>query len=375
MKDLQLPHFEYGDVWQRLQKETRPIVIYGMGNGADKLLARLNAYGIAYADFFASDGFVRGHAFHGKRVLSFSEICQKYTDFVILLSFASARREVLDLLYGMSERHPFLMPDLPVAGEQTFDAAFYETYHHDFDFVMNMWADKTSAEVYSSVLHYKLSGDISFLRHCHQDKKEQYALFSCADVHHAIDVGAYRGDTLKEMADFFPSLKSAIAIEPDQKSFQKLEAFAQIFSFDVQPIRAAAWSHNGNTVFHESGNRNSSLVGASYEHVDASVQLLSLDSLTDATRIDYIKYDVEGAEREALLGSASTIRRDRPILAVSLYHRSEDLFALPLLLRERCTDYSFYLRRTECLPAWELTMIAVPNEKKVIDRMSNTYII
>ena len=42
-------------------------------------------------DFFASDEFVRGHYFHGKKVLKFSEARQKYDDFIILLSFASWR--------------------------------------------------------------------------------------------------------------------------------------------------------------------------------------------------------------------------------------------------------------------------------------------
>ena len=54
-----------------------------MGNGADKLIARFEKYGIKISDFFASDGFVRGHEFHGMRVKSFSEIKAEYPDFVI----------------------------------------------------------------------------------------------------------------------------------------------------------------------------------------------------------------------------------------------------------------------------------------------------
>ena len=77
------------DLWSYLEQTDKPIVMYGMGNGADKILERLDARNIEIADFFASDGFVRGHSFHGKTVLSFSEIKEKYPDFIILLSFAS----------------------------------------------------------------------------------------------------------------------------------------------------------------------------------------------------------------------------------------------------------------------------------------------
>ena len=59
---------ETTDVWQTLKTTNKPIVFYGMGNGADKILAVMDGLGVEVSDFFASDGFVRGHTFHGKRV-------------------------------------------------------------------------------------------------------------------------------------------------------------------------------------------------------------------------------------------------------------------------------------------------------------------
>ena len=67
-------HFSGSELWTVLQNTRLPIVMYGMGNGADKILEVLDKKEIAVSDFFASDGFVRGHSFHGKRVLSFEEI-------------------------------------------------------------------------------------------------------------------------------------------------------------------------------------------------------------------------------------------------------------------------------------------------------------
>ena len=48
------------DMWDRIAADTRPIAVYGMGNGADKLFERLGKYGVSVSDVFASDGFVRG---------------------------------------------------------------------------------------------------------------------------------------------------------------------------------------------------------------------------------------------------------------------------------------------------------------------------
>ena len=66
------------DLWKKLAASDKTVVMYGMGNGADKILAVCERYGIVVADFFASDGFVRGQKFHDKTVLSFSAIKEKY---------------------------------------------------------------------------------------------------------------------------------------------------------------------------------------------------------------------------------------------------------------------------------------------------------
>ena len=51
------------DMWDDIAEDGRPIAVYGMGNGADKLINKGEEYGISFKDIFASDGFVRGHFF------------------------------------------------------------------------------------------------------------------------------------------------------------------------------------------------------------------------------------------------------------------------------------------------------------------------
>ena len=100
---------------------------------------------------------------------------------------------------------------------------------------------------------------------------------------------------------------------------------------------------------------------ASFEHRDTIVSLIKIDDIT-YEKIDYIKYDVEGAEAEALLGSERTILRDRPALLVSLYHRSRDIFEIVNTLGEKYPFYKMYLRRLKCVPAWEIDLILVNEE-------------
>lgn len=57
---------------------------------------------------------------------------------------------------------------------------------------------------------------------------------------------------------------------------------------------------------------------------------------------DYIKMDIEGYEKEALLGAASYLRDRETILAISAYHRPDDFFAIPLCIQELCGGYGFF---------------------------------
>ncbi len=367
-EDFFLPDYPaVSDVWKDLQQEKRPIVVYGMGNGADKLLLRFAEYGISVADFFASDGFVRGHSFHGKRVLSFSEIREKYKEFRIVLSFASNRKDVLSMLYEMKEQYGITMPDLPVCGDGTFNAAFYNAHFDEVNATDTILADEQSKRLYRSILQYKLSGDIGYLARELSTPEECYALFETERIRTAIDAGAYNGDTVRELLLINPKIKHMIAIEPDQRNYKKLDTFAKsMIGTDITAIHAAVGKENGTVLLNASGNRNTTLSEGSYKKRSEEVGLVKIDSLATDTNVDYIKYDVEGAERDALIGSRETILRDRPYLTVSAYHRNEDIFALPLMLHEWLPDYLFYFRRTPSLPAWELRLIAVPKEKSAI---------
>ena len=60
-------------------------------------------------------------------------------------------------------------------------------------------------------------------------------------------------------------------------------------------------------------------------------------------KIDFLKMDIEGSELGALQGGEKALRRWRPKLAISLYHRPEDLFSIPLWLSALDCGYRFFL--------------------------------
>ena len=161
--------------------------------------------------------------------------------------------------------------------------------------------------------------------------------------------------------------EKAIAFEPDQRNFRKLSDYAGsvLDSLDLTCVNAVAWSENTSLAFDSSGNRNAGVLRADVQNSKNEVSAFTVDSVIDGESVDYIKYDVEGSEYEALMGSTKTIAEFAPTLLVSAYHRSEDLFKLPLLLHQLNKEYKIYLRKLRYIPAWDLNLYAVKEVKNV----------
>ena len=87
--------------------------------------------------------------------------------------------------------------------------------------------------------------------------------------------------------------------------------------------------------------------GYSLETVDKErLPIRTIDTFLSAgtvPRVDFLKMDVEGSELEALRGAEGTLRRYKPKLAISVYHKFSDLFEIPFFIEKLGLGYRFYL--------------------------------
>lgn len=341
------------DLWTYLQGANKPIVIYGMGNGADKIADELERRGLSVSAYFASDDFVRGQSFRSLRVMKFDEVRTIFDDFIILIAFASSLPDVMARMYALDAEYEVYAPDVPVVGGAVFDLAFYEAHRREFDEARFLLADEESRRIFDAVIAYKLTGKLCYLKEATTSPDEVFEGLIASEYYEScVDLGAYNGDSVREFMARFPKLSQVISFEPDRRNFRKLTSFVEQNGLDfVECHNCAAYSENGEMAFSQSGNRN-----ARAGEGKGSVAVRTLDSVLDGRRVDYIKYDVEGSEYEALVGSLKTIRRYSPDLLVSVYHRNEDLFRLPLFLHTVDPEYRFYLRRFAYVPAWDLNL-------------------
>lgn len=357
-----LPHFvtETQSVWDILRHETRPIVLYGMGDGAEKILQVCRARDISIAGIFASDEFVRGHSFAGYPVRRRAEQEQKFGDFVTLIAFASSRPEVLEKFNELDRTHTTYAPDVPVADGALFDLEFVSTHAKELEQAYALMTDARSREVFAATVNFKLSGKLHWLRDYTDSRETAFARYlKPSRAEHFTDLGAYNGDTIRELLSYTGGQYASItALEPDKRTFRKLENYAaEAALHDLRLVNAGAWHTPGELLFAGKAGRNSVLTpvmhAVSHDHRTISVPVESVDHVLNGAPCTLLKLDVEGAERQALEGARRTIQTFHPKISLSAYHRSEDLYELPLLLREMCPSVCIGMLHHPYVPAWE----------------------
>lgn len=351
-------------VWDYLAEAKKPIVMYGMGDGAEKILAVMERYGIKPAEFMASDEFVRGHSFKGYKVKKLSEIEKQYDDFIIVVCFGTQLPEVLERIGEIAEKHEILAPDVPVIGEGLFDSDYISDNECNIMLLRPLLADDLSREVFDKLMKYRITGNIGILRSCETPQSEAMELLKIGRNETYVDLGAYNGDTIEQFLRLTDKqFEKIYALEPDKRNYSKMRRRHYCLGSGVfEHYNAAAWSEDTTLTFYSKSGRNSALTdNRSIETKGrvTEVEGKSVDSMLGGKKATVIKYDVEGSEEQALLGSAETIARYKPRLIVSLYHRTEDMIKLPLLIHELNPEYKLYLRHHPYIPAWDTNLYCI----------------
>lgn len=133
--------------------------------------------------------------------------------------------------------------------------------------------------------------------------------------------------------------KAIYAFEPDGESLRKLYELAEK-NKHMQVFEEGLWSEEAALSF-SSGKAENCAVSADGDSV---IRVTSIDKKLEGKKISFIKMDIEGSEMEALLGAADTIRKQRPKLAICVYHKPEDIIEIPEKILEMNPAYKLYLR-------------------------------
>jgi len=171
-----------------------------------------------------------------------------------------------------------------------------------------------------------------------------------------VDCGAHNGSVTKKFVEVTNRKYNKIyAIEADKDNFAALEDNLRNIP-NCTTIKCALGAKEGEEKFYQGFDYASKVNKFGNE----TVKITKLDSLNIPAT--FIKMHLEGGELSSLAGALNTIKKYRPILAVTIYHNPDGVFKIPLYLMGCAQKYRYYMR----LDSWGGTgavFYAIPEER------------
>lgn len=252
------------------------------------------------------------------------------------------------------------MPEIEAARYWVAPPSFYAEKWSSFLSGTDLWDDEASREIYRRILWFRLARNLA--AHPPPQLDCQYAprdLPPWREPVRFLDGGACVGEALQTLLKTGSQIERYYAWEPDLANFEKLESYLQQ---ECPQLTATLFPCGlGSKTASLSFTGGLGAASAITEGGRDKTVVLSADQVLRNQSVNLVKLDVEGAEIEALLGMRSLIERERPGLAVCVYHQPDDIFTIPALIKSWNLSYRLHLR-AHCWNTFDTVLYALPAE-------------
>lgn len=366
--------------WERLAPDfkTRPVVLFGAGGIGRKTLRGLRLLGVEPVAFADNNASLHGRDVEGIPVFSLIDAVARWgsdATFIVTIWGGHSPDRMADRIrtvgalgakmvasfYPLFTRYaehflPHYACDLPHRVYENRDAVIE---------VGNLWTDEASRDEYLAQIEWRAKMQFAFPEPVSHEIYFPNDLLALSARETFVDCGAFDGDTLRSFLGAVDGeFEAAIGFEPDPQNFASLQAWAGDQTdavrakIEVAPYAIADVA--GTLRFAADGTEASSV----REGGEIEVQATTLDRYFGERRVTYLKMDIEGAELSALRGAARLIARERPVLAVCIYHQQSHIWEIPAQINAMVEDYDFFLR-PHLLEGWDTVCYAIPRERRV----------
>ena len=197
-------------------------------------------------------------------------------------------------------------------------------------------ADNESRRVLEAIINFRLTFNLRYLAKIQSKNKQYFDEDFFKPGHHVfVDGGAYDGSTIKEFIKLCPEYRSIYAYEPGN-IYNKLRDLYYSFP-KIIALNMALSNSKGTTYL--------SGIGASSHLSKSGLPIITTNIDNIGETITFLKLDVEGSESLAICGAYDQITNHHPFMAISVYHKPQDIWSIPKLIDGIAPGvYQFYLR-------------------------------
>ena len=335
------------DTWEDVKEcaKNKKMFIFGAGQFGQTVYREMNKYQTSWdiIGFLDNDPNKKIETICGLPVYT-PDVVKNYSmqDIIVLIcsmKVANMARQLDEL--GVVHYFSYFFLDLPNGLRETC----YQTdiSIEDIEWLGQRLEDNESKNLLKEIVNKRKIGSFDYTDI--QSQCSEYffnEFFEISDDEVFVDGGGFDGDTIEEFINFTQGkYKRIYSFEPQKDK--------------IEIIKQKLWKYNGKVVLFEKGlydcqtelcfaAGDDNLSGRIEENQDGEIiQTIDIDSAIQEP-VTYIKMDIEGAELKALQGAAETIKRDKPKLAICIYHKPEDLWEIPRYIDSLVPEYKFYIK-------------------------------
>ena len=231
--------------------------------------------------------------------------------------------------------------------------------------------DKESKKLYNNLLKYRYIRNPKLINNLYRNREECYLddiFINNYEDGLYIDAGSYNADFITSLKDKTSINNSNFYIFEPNKIFYKniIKTLDKDIKYKIFNI--ALCDKESTMEFMQIPSSTSHIINKKYNAYKNTVsqndisiiETNKLDNIVGNNTVKGIKMDVEGSEYSLVKGATKTIKRDRPIMLIAIYHKWDDLFRIQNYISNLNLDYKFYIRHYS-LSVAKTVLYCIPN--------------
>lgn len=283
----------------------------------------------------------------------------KELDDVVVIIMVGNYKKVQEQLNEMQIEN-YLFTDLFMNVYTTYhDAGWFEAQREKVLAAYQMFEDTLSKECFVESICHRIAPFLAQKTFHEIESENEYfsdELYQLTDHETYVDVGAFDGDTVENFVKAVGEKYNKIyAFELDKRNYERMKIRLEKYKDEKISLFNYGCSDAEKEVRYKSGETGSNVTAEG----DEEAKLVKIDNYVQG-EATLLKMDIEGAEIAALEGARKVIGRNTPKLIISAYHRLEDLWDIPLKIKEINSNYKLYLRHHSPM-VWDTDCYALSN--------------
>jgi FkbM family methyltransferase len=335
-------------------KSSKHVCVFGIGAISYPIISSIKNFTDIKIDFLSDNDQTKwGKTFHGDlKCVSPAEL-EQYKDDIAILITTQHYKKIYAQLLEKGFKKIFAITEYRLLNDAYFkNKQNIQTIKNNALKGMDILEDERSKEIMFTLIKNWFDFDVDKVGYEEIFTNDQYypaGIIKLSDKEAFVDVGAYNGDTvfdfLKRTNNKFDSV---FAFELDKKNFKEMEA--AIDKLDVNLKKKIKVYNLGlldeeKNVYYETGGSGmqSTFINVINTASDSG-KTVRLSDVIKNEKVTFLKMDIEGSEPQALSGAEEIIKKQKPKLAVCVYHKPEHLWEVPLYIKKIVPEYRIFFR-------------------------------